>query len=55
MLEKKEDQTITKVTELFDKRYGRSRTEKVEDAIEDLFNFREYNYEDDDEIMLAMK
>ena len=38
-----------------DIRYGRSGTEKVEDAIEDLFKFREDNYEDDDELMLAMK
>ena len=28
--------------------------EKVEEAIEDLFRFREDNYDDDDELMLAM-
>ena len=33
VLEKKEDQTITKVTGLLDVRYRRSRTEKVEYAI----------------------
>ena len=32
VLKKKEDQTITKVTGLLDLRYGRSRTEKVEEA-----------------------
>ena len=35
-------------------RYCRKRTEKVEEAIEDLFKFREDQYEDDDELMLAM-
>ena len=35
-------------------RYGRTRTEKVEEAIEDLFKFREDQFEDDDELMLAM-
>ena len=35
-------------------RYGRTRTEKVEEAIEDLFKFRENHFEDDDELMLAM-
>ena len=52
---KKTDQTIDRVAGLLDIRYRRSRTEKVEDAIEDLFKFREDNYEDDDELMLAMK
>ena len=55
VLEKKEDQTITKVAGLLDARYGRSRTEKVQVVIEDLFKFREDNHEDDDELMLAMK
>ena len=42
------------VIELLDVRYGRSRTEKVGEAIEDYFKFREDQYEDDDELMLAM-
>ena len=54
-LEKKDDQTIAKVIALLDKRYGRSRTEKVEEAIEDLFKFREDIHEDDDKLMMAMK
>ena len=40
VLVKKTDQTVDKVAGLLDMRYGRSRTEKVEDAIEDLFRFR---------------
>ena len=31
-----------------------TRTEKVEEVIEDLFRFRDDQYEDDDELMLAM-
>ena len=52
---KKTDQTVDKVVELLDVKYGRSRTEKVDEAIEDLLKFREDQYEDDDELMLAMK
>ena len=46
---------MDRVARLLDSRYGRTRTEKVEDAIEDLFKFREDQYEDDDELLLAMK
>ena len=45
---KKTDQTIDKVIELLDMKYGRSRTEKVEEVIEDYLKFREDQYEDDD-------
>ena len=40
---------------MLNERFGRTRTEKVEEAIEDLFRFREDQYKDDDELMLAMK
>ena len=36
-------------------KYGRSRTEKVEEAITDLLKFREDQYEDDDELILVIK
>merc|ERR1712240_348043 len=49
VLENKEDQTITRVTELLDLRYGRSRMERVEEAIEDLFRFREDDDEEDND------
>ena len=52
---KKTDQTLDKVVELLDMKYGRSRTEKVEDVIEDYLKFREDQYEDDDELILVMK
>ena len=51
---KKYDQNVRKVITLLNERYGRTRTEKVEEAIEDLFKFREDQYENDDELMLAM-
>ena len=54
-MEKKEDWTITKVKGLLDLRYRRSRTEKVEEAIEDLIKFRDDDYEEDDALMLAMR
>ena len=55
VLIKKTDQTIEKVIELLDMKYRRSRTEKLEEAVEDLLKFREDQYEDDDEIIIAMK
>ena len=55
VLIKKTDQTLENIVELLDVKYRRSRTEKVEEAIEDLLKFREDQYEDDDELMLAMK
>ena len=51
---KKDDQKVAKVTTLLNERYGRTRTEKVEEAIEDLFRLREEQYEDDDDLILAM-
>ena len=45
VLEKKQDQTIKKVLELLDIKYGRSGTEKVEECVEDLLNFREDQHE----------
>ena len=50
----KDDQNVKKVVTLLNERYGRTCIEKVEEAIEDLFKFREDNYDDDDELMLAM-
>ena len=50
----KDDQNVKKVVTLLNERYGRTRTEKVEEAIEDLFKFREDHYDDDYELMLAL-
>ena len=51
----KMDQTLEKVIELLDVKYGWSRTEKVEDVMEDYLKFREDQYEDNYELILAMK
>ena len=40
----KTDQTLEKVVGLLDIKYGWSRTEKVEDVIEDYLKFREDQY-----------
>ena len=55
VLFRKTDQTLDKVLEFINMKYGRSRTEKVEDVIQDYLKFREDQYEDDDELILAMK
>ena len=54
ILVKKTNQTLEKVIGLLDVKYGRSRTEKVEDVIKDYFKFREDKYEDDDIFILAV-
>ena len=54
VIETKEDKNVKKVVTLLNERYGRTHTEKVEEAIDDLFKFREDNFDDDDEVMLAM-
>ena len=41
MILSKDDQNVKKVVTLLNERYGRTCTEKVEEAIEDLFKFRE--------------
>ena len=46
---------IKKVHELFYLKYGRTGTEKVEECVENLLRFREYQYDEDDELILAMK
>ena len=55
VLVRKTDQILDKAIELLDAKYGISRTEKVEEVIEDYLKFREDQYEDDDELILAMK
>ena len=54
LIQTKSDQNVKKVITLLNERYGRTRTEKVEEVIEDLFKFREDQIKDDEELMLAM-
>ena len=55
VLEKKQDQTIKKVLELLEVKYGRSRRERIEECVEDILKFKEDQYEEDGELILAMK
>ena len=55
VLIKKKDQTIDKVVILLDVKYGRTRTEKVKECVDDLLKLQEDQYEADDELILAMK
>ena len=55
VLDKKNDQTVERALELLEVKYGRSRTERIEELVDDLLNFWEDQYEDDGELLLAMK
>ena len=50
-----QDQTIKKTLELLEVKYGRSRTEKIEECVDDILMFREDQYEDDGELILAIR
>ena len=51
----KTDQTLEKVVQLLNKKYGRSQTEKVKEAVEEIMKFREDYYEEDDDLIMAMQ
>ena len=54
VLDKKQDQQVNEVLELFDIRYGRGM-EKVEELVQNLIEFREDQFEDEDKLLLAME
>ena len=54
-LDKKTDQTIAKVLDLLSLKYGRTKTEKIEEMMEDWINFKADQFEDDGEFLLGMK
>ncbi len=55
VLEKKQDQNVKRVLELLDVKYGRTRIEKVEECVKDWLEFKEDQFEEEDELLLAMK
>ena len=55
VLDKKQDQTINNALELLEVKYGRSRTEKTKECVEDILKFKENQYKEDGELILAMK
>ena len=55
ILDKKTDQTIAKVLDLLSLKYGRTKTEKIEEIMEDWIKFKDDQFEDDGELLLGMK
>ena len=55
VLEQKTDQTITKVLDLLHIKYRRTKTEKIEEIMEDWLRFMDNQFEDDGELLLGMK
>ena len=55
ILEMKEDQTIKKALDILNKNYGQSRMERIEECVDDIIKFREDLYEEDNELILAMR
>ena len=55
VLKKKNDQTMKRVLELIDIKYGQTQTEKIEEIVEDWMRFRDDQFEDDGELLLGMK
>ena len=55
VLEKKTDQTIKKALKLLKVKYRRSHMEKIEECVDDMLRFGEDQYEDNGELILAMK
>ena len=51
----KQDQTIVKAINLLEAKYGRSRTEKIEECVDDILKLREDQYEEERELLLAMR
>ena len=55
ILERKQDQTMKKVLEILSLKYGRTRTEKIKDFMDDWTKFRDNQYEEYCELLLGMK
>ena len=55
ILERKQDQTMKKVLQILSLKYGRTRTEKIEEFMDNWMKFRDNQYEDNSEILLGMK
>ena len=54
-MDKKPDQKVKQVLKLLDPKYGQTRTEKVKEVVDDWLKFKEDQYKDDGELLLAMK
>ena len=54
-LKKKSDQTILKILDLLDSKYGRMKTERIEEIMDKWMKFKDNTFEDDGELLLGMK
>ena len=54
-LEKKSDQTILKVLDLLDTKYGRTKTERIEEIMDEWLKCRDDSFEDDGELLLGRR
>ena len=55
VLDKFPDQTVERVLELLETKYGRTRIEKMEECVKDWLEFKEDVFEEEDEFVFAMK
>ena len=55
VLEKRQDQRIRKALELLEAKYSRSRTENIEECVNDILKFQKEQYEEESGLILAMR
>ena len=55
VLEKKQDQQVRKVLEMLDVKYGRTHLEKIEECFQNWLELQEDQYEEEDELLLALE
>ena len=55
VLEKKTDMTMKCVLDLLDIKYGHTRTEKIEEVVEDWMKFKQDQFKEDRKFILSMK
>ena len=55
VMETKRDQTVKKVIKLSNVKYGRTHIEKVGECLKDWLKFREDQYKEEDELLIALK
>ena len=54
VLEKKQDQTVKKMLELLDVKYGWTQIKKIEECVKDWLEFKEEGFEEEDELLLGI-
>ena len=54
VLEKKKGQSVKKVIELLDIKYGRTQIDNIEEYVQDWLEFKEDRFKEVDELLLGM-